>query len=843
MGLVTTSSYDQANAQAQKEPIIACIIEGSPYIFSSNYLFTDLKYDDPGIFYDGTYQYDGLRPVDRTKNIPLIDRKGSFSTISQKLEQWDGKASIETFNLKFVDYQQLLTKLCSPGFGLDEIINKKITILFGYKTISYPDQYLTLFKGYVNNYEITQGAVVLNLTDPSGKRKQDVFTPSVSKITVDVLSTDTIINVDSTDNFYRTILNAKGVADPTVTIGLILNSAEVVTFTNANILSQTQIQVTRAQYGTIAQAFKIGDKVESFIHFNDNPISIALKMMLSGWNGPCFKNIALRGIINTDGFGILNDSITFGSGVDVVRDYGLNIGDFVTISGSTQGANNAVFTVADFAYNNRTIIVAEKGILIQEDPVGGANLSALLAIRSKYDTYPVLAGLSLTTDDVLVSRHEYLRDTFISTQFELSINGGEPSGKTFIETHLFKPVGAYALTQGARISLGATHPPLSQDLTKILSPSNVVDPSKIVVRRGVDTRFFYNAVLFEYAYDVLNDKFLRSLEIDDADAMTRMGKSSVLKIECRGFPDSDYSRAQMLARAKRLLQRYKYAAETISLDTNFGTGHSIDGGDTVVLTDTTPPILKISNTETGERGIYSRVMEVQERTIRISEGKTSLTLLSNNGFNTTDRYGVISGSSKIDGTMPASTTSFWIKDSFGAKFPGAEYKKWQDYQGHKIIVHDNNWTVSGVSTFTLDKNNPYKINLDSVLSFVPGNDYIFEFSPYDDTDPAINALAKSQFVFFDSSVNIASASSNTVFTLQPGKSSRYTSGMVVYVQSPDGTRFSPDVKIVTIVGDVVTIGPIITGGVSSNLGFVPSANDIMQLGGFKDGPSAGYRLI
>jgi hypothetical protein len=71
---------------------------------------------------------------------------------------------------------------------------------------------------------------------------------------------------------------------------------------------------------------------------------------------------------------------------------------------------------------------------------------------------------------------------------------------------------------------------------------------------------------------------------------------------------------------------------------------------------------------------------------------------------------------------------------------------------------------------------------------------------------------------------------------------KYQVGMVIYVQKPDGSLTSPDLKITNISGDIITVGPVIDGGPTNNLGFVPANGDLVQLGGFKDG-GRGYRFI
>ena len=827
MALKTTANYDQANASPSKEPVLVLEIEGVPFVFGSSEVFTTLRYDDPGIYYDGTYIYDGLRPLDPSKQKPLIDRQGSASTISQKLEQWDGRASVETFNIKLVDYQQIVTQICSPGVIIPEILNAKVRVFYGFKNISYPDDYMLLFRGYINDVKIGQGYVNFTFTDPSSQRKQYIFSDATSELTADILATDTTLTVTSTTDFYRTITNAKGVSDPGVTIGLVLDNKEIVTFTNADIISDTQVNVVRGQFGTVAANFASGVQITMFIQMSDNPINIALKTQLSGWNGPFVSGVSLRGIVNTDDGSTRANSITFDQGVDLERDYGLTAGDFIILSGSPNAGNNAVWTIADITNSNRTAVVLESG-LVQENPT----VVTTAAFRSKYDVYPVDAGISLIPDDLSVSQFESIRDTFVQVNFVIQKISQETSAKTWIETDLLKAVGGYSLTQGARISMGITQAPLTSELTQTLDATNVVDAKSIVVERGINSRFFYNEVYFQYDYDVIQNTFFRSLRYIDADAQARLKQVAVLQIDCKGLVDDANSAAFLAQRAARILQRYKYSAETITLSTFFGVGNKIDAGDSIILTDFSTPSLQIADTTTGQRGIYNRIMEVQERSIDITRGVTKMTLLSNNGYALTDRYAVVGPASMI---VSGTTTSITIEDSFAVPFPGAEYKKWTDYQGARVRIHNFDYSNDATATFTLDVANPYIMHLGSALPFTPGAGYVVEFEAYDDTNATINSLEKASFVSLDPSSTVFSASSQSVLVLNSGYSTRYQAGMTVYVMSPDGTtRFSPDTQIQSVIGDVLTF--------VTPLGFVAQNGDIVQLGGFKDG-GAGYRLL
>lgn len=828
MAKITTPNYDIANLNTLKRPLIVMTFDGLPYSFSSGDVYSTLRYGDPGINYGDGYIYGGLRKLGKDKIKDWIDIKSGQTTISQRIEPWDGKSSVQTMNITLIDVNKEVTKLISPGVGgLTEILNKRVTIKFGYQTVSFPEDYVTIFYGYVNNISAKEGKITFEFTDPSSKRKQEIFNESTATLVGAISPTDTTITLSSTSNRYIPVLDGLNVSDPTLTYGINIGD-EIITYLPSNVSGNTITSVVRGARNTTASSHSIGDQVKYYLGIEDDPISISLKMMLSGWNGPWIEQLPCRGIINTDDGFTLNDSITGSQDVNFERDYGLVADDYVILSGFTIPTNNGTFRIESFQKEGRTIVVREKGVLLQENP----GTPGVIAFRSKYDTYPISAGLSLSPIDVYVDRHEYFKDTFVQQTFLFDIVGREKNAKEFIEKQLMQPISGYSLTQNSKISMGMTHPPLADDLTKFIDHTNVVDPKAIEVNRGLNNRMFYNAIFFEYAYDVIKDEYKKSLRVIDADSIKRMNQVSTLNIQIKGLPDSVESETFLRQRAQRILLRYRYGAETISVSTLFGTGHLIDAGDIIVLSDRQPnPMLNISNTSTGERGVVNRIMETLDRSIGITSGQTKVKLLSNNGFEFSDRYGVIAPSSLV-GTI-IDNKSFIIIDSFGAKFPGREWLKWQKYQGLKIKIHDSNYTRVGVSTFSLDKSNPYQINLDTALSFVPQVGDIVEFDDYDETSSSSQSAIKNRYVSLDRVSTILSGSSSTVFTLDSGLGALYSPGLACYVQSPDGTRLSSNLKTISIIGDIVTVGALVPGG-DSDLGFTPQPGDYFKLGGFRD---------
>jgi hypothetical protein len=247
-------------------------------------------------------------------------------------------------------------------------------------------------------------------------------------------------------------------------------------------------------------------------------------------------------------------------------------------------------------------------------------------------------------------------------------------------------------------------------------------------------------------------------------------------------------------------------------------------------------------------------MEVQERSIDLGQGTAKLVLLSNNGFSSTDRYGVIGPGSNLDPSFTQTTSliriiesSFTTYTSSGQpivtkQYKGAEYEKWKPYNGSVIKVYNDDFTHVATATYTQDSIDPYKMHLSPALPFTPSAPtYHIQFEDYDDSSASINSLAKAQFDSWTPSSPILSASSQNIFVLQSGYASRYAVGMIIYVQSPDCTRYSPNLKITSVIGDVISVGQIQLGSPSS-LGFTPQNGDLVQLGGFHDSVGS-YKLV
>src|SRR5271169_1301284 len=144
-----TPNYLTYNEETTKLLVIAVQIEGLSTILTSSNLYTRVRYGDPGVVYgEPGLVYGGLLPYSDYKAI-LDTQKGSY-TLQQKIEPEQGRSSVSMLTLTFIDYQQFMTQLISPGVILDDILGKQVKVYLGFQDISFPEDFSLIFRGRIS---------------------------------------------------------------------------------------------------------------------------------------------------------------------------------------------------------------------------------------------------------------------------------------------------------------------------------------------------------------------------------------------------------------------------------------------------------------------------------------------------------------------------------------------------------------------------------------------------------------------------------------------------------------------------------------------------------------------
>lgn len=909
-------NYLNFNTEQTKEVAVVVQIEGVSDLLSTvplgqrvYYGFPGIKYGDPGLVYGG------LKPLDNVKS--YLSLEGSTLSISQKLEPEQGRASVSTMTLSFIDKDQYMTQLLSPGIVVDDIIGKGVKVWLGFQQTSYPDDFFIVFRGKITQFDVQSGRVSFQTSDPNVGRRQYVFSPMA---TTKLLGSSKIIeSVDPATDEISSILH--GFTDGTViqlsttkTLPSPLNpqqdyfvvSSALNTFKLSDTLAGSPIDITSLGEGALAAYvvqvgpaattipvaaisdfhqqilgpdatydpsiktyIKIEDEfieypaggvnvglnrfegcvrgarhtlpashapgtdVTAYLQIEDNAIVMALKLMLSGWNGPWKTSEPLQhvGFIDDPLLGEPLTAIVLGTKKDAVRDYGLAVGEYITLAGCTNPANDKTVRVVGFSdlfKDPRRIVYTDSTFIAEPNSPG------LMSFRSQFDTLPITCGVNLTPDDVDIAEHINLRDTYLSqvTDSYRFLISQQESCKSFIETELFLPSAAYSLTRQGRLSVGYTKPPLADQRFQVLSSENVLEPAAIKVNRGTNNRKFFNVIQFNYDFNDAGDP-TQIATSGDVDSLSIIKLQGVLPITTRGAR-TDLGFLDVVDRRTRfLLSRYKRGAYLFNAKVNWEVGSQIEAGD-VLAFDDRDGILQIPNFATGQRGLGLQLCEVIDRTFDIKTGQISLGLVLGVSSEADDRFGTISPSSLT--TTGSTTTIVRIKESFGEYFINNEQKKWTDYFGLPIIVHSYDWSVSEVVTLVgLDPGDDHGLLVTPPLSFTPPPDYVIDIANYPTSaDPEEDKLYKLVHAFIDPTVTVVSGTSATVFDVGGGDVAKFLVGAKILIHNTDFSILSPEVKVLSVVGTTITT--------DATLGFTPAAGQKVELIGFADGGGA-YRFI
>lgn len=816
--------------------MIVVQIDGVPDLITSGPLLKRVRYGDAGLRYgDPGLIYGGLTPVTNFKSLLSLD---SSMTISQKIEPEQGRGSVSMLTLSFTDKDGYFSKLISPGVIVDEPMgNKFVKIYLGYQNTSFPEDFLISMRGFISGTTYGAGKVSIQISDPNIKRRAQIcFTPK-TKLTSPINSSTLSIPVVKTDGFYDHVLGPDLTYDTTIKTYLTIDD-EVMEYGPGALLGTSVNVSSRGARSTSSASHSAGATVENSLQVQGNLVDLALKFMLSGFNGPYKSGVSCRSIVNTldPSLGNISNAVLLPENVDAILDLGLTIGDYMTVSGSSFGNDKTVVVIdilPALTRQNR-LILCDQDFTV-ESPATGVSL----AFRSRYDTFPVICGAKMAPYEVDVTTHVSVRNLYLAqNENRMRFYIKEPFAlKSFIETELFLPVSAYSITRYGQVSIALTKPPIADQKFITISKDNVLDPQNVLVTRSINNRRYFNEVQYTFDFDDSgNDQSTESFL--DTESLSKVSISTPLPITSKGLRTDLGAESFIKRRGKFLLRRYKDAAFELNYKVNWATASQLEVGDVVLVKD--EGNLHIINFADGTRNIDTALFEVIQRQLDIKSGQGNITLLSSLGVEVTDRFATISPSSLV--VAGSTTTAIKIKDSFGAIFPRNEKKKWVPYIGLPIFVHSPDYSnISNEVTLTgFDPADNYKMLVDPPLSYTPAVDDIVEIGKYDTgSDPNVNKLYKIVHAYLDPSVTVVSGIDDFNFFVSPSDATLFNlTGLagVILIHNTDYSIMSPEVKLTAI--DTGT-GQITT---SSSLGFTPAAGQKVELIGFKDGGGA-YRFI
>lgn len=721
MAFELTPNTESVLAQVQKEPNLVLEIEGISKLFGAVLIKKYVRIGDPGLIIGdpdvnpNAFFIGGLNAVANQTDVISFD--GTSTTINQTLNIDKGEgSSVSSLSLALID-DGTITEIISPGFLIDDILQAKCKVYLGFANVAWPEDFITIFRGVVTDVASDAGKIVLQVSHPDDKKRGTLYKKVDTALNGSITSGQTTIALDSTANMLLPILGPDGLIDPSFTAAVRIGD-EIISYTG--ISGNNLTGCSRGYLFTTPAAHADNAEVSTYYRLKGGCIDLALKLMSSGVNGNYLSGVAISKFNETDGVTVPN--CIYFDGIDVKAKYNISVGDYVSTSGSSFGANNVTLKqITDLAQTDNGSYLVIDGVSFVNESIATSSVS----FRSQYDTLP--DGLKFTNDEIDIDEHLRLFQLFLSSvTYDFYLKDTIENVNEFIEKEIYSPAAAYSLPRKSRASVGYHIGPIPGQNIVVLDETNLKNPSKIKIKRSTN-RYFYNEIVYKFDEDELEERFLTGRITISADSKNQIkGYNKTLKIQSKGLRIADQGATIAASQSDRRLKRYRFAAEQFTLEPMFGDGFNLEIGDIFILNGDN---LKLPDIKTGAKGMEARFLEVQNRSLNIKTGDIKVEAVDTS-FNGAARYGLISPSSKV--ATGISTTQFIIKRSFSEKFDELEYRKWKNLVGTSIRVR--NADFSSVSDTILVSADSNMITVSPALSFTPSVDMVMELTNYDDPD-------------------------------------------------------------------------------------------------------------
>lgn len=806
---LTVGAKDKQNMTRQ-EPSLVLEIDGYSGVFGMHKLLKYTRIGASGLYIDGTWTI-GSTYTDSTVQ-DWISLDGTTSTISQQLLQdKGGTSSITSFQISLIDYNELVTALVSPGVVLDDVLGREAFVYLGYKDTLFPQDYVLLFNGIIDEVE-SSGVIKLNVANPEQKKRQDIFPNIETELNGNITNSQTTIPVNNVANLY---LPVTGSLETYVRI-----DDEIIRYTGLNTTTNELTGCTRAQFGTIAAAHDDDTSVSSFLRLQGEAITLALQLMLSGPDQYYRTGYPVSNF-GVDGDGNVNLQGIYFAGVDMVTKWGLTVGSFITTTGAANAANNVTLrTINSIDVNAQGTFITISGTALVIE--GGT--SATASLKSQYNVLP--DGLGMGAHQVDIDEFNRIETLFVGQipNYDFYLTD-TVQAKDFIDREVLFPANLFSLPKKGKSSVGVVSPPLALATLPQLNADRVTRPNSIRIKRSIG-KYFYNTAIYKFNFDAVEtDKPLSGYIRIDADSQNQIPVGTkAITIVSKGLRNTTDTQTIVGLNSRRILEKYKYAAEAITLSCFYSVGFNIDVGDVVLFGD---QAFDLPDSTNGVRGFEPRLCEVINKSMNIVNGTVDLTIIDTS-YLASGRYGIFSPASVLG--SGSTTSSLIITDSFGTASPDIEKNKWQPYIGENILIHSDDYATTYSSTILgFNPANNYQMLIDPVPSAPPAG-YVVDVAFYPaSTDPQIQFALKNVFVFADPSVAVTSGTSSTVFNVGAGDVGKFVLGAQIMLHNADYSVQSPEVKVSAISGTQITV--------DRSLGFTPSSTYQVELIGF---PDAGY---
>ncbi len=656
---------------------------------------------------------------------------GTTTTLSQTIKQDTGEGStVSRYQIAVVDKDGVITELISPGKVVTDVLGKKCRVWFGFVESAWKEDYIIMHRGFIRSIKSKAGVIKFDIAHADLKKKNDIFVTGETALSAPLTDVETTtMNVDDSTNFLEKITGPNGLIDDTFNTYVRIDD-EVIEYETKGAGVFTTL--TRGAFGTTAASHSVDASIASVYQLGvTDAMDIALKVLLSGKEGPYKTDVNAANFVRVDNSTLVSNAILFKQ--DIVLNYNVQIGDFLSAVGALNGANNVVNAEIVAITENSAgtyVTLADTVSLVEE-----VSTDAEVSFRSQFDVWPTGAGLALDNDFVDIDEHKRIQRLFLSS-FEYDFRLTETTeAKEFLQAQLYNPASCFELPRKAQASVGIHTPPLPGSRIKDISKNTVLNADKLELSRST-TEEFFNTINYKFEEDLENE-FRRGEIFISADSIARLpdvGNKS-LTIEAKGMREILSAKNLADQAATRRLNKYKFGAEFVNgINLDLSTGWDVEGGDAVVLDI---PSLEMSDTVNATRGTGdSRVFDIKNKKFNTKTGVVTIDVVDSNADKDA-RYGLISGCSFIKSGI--NNISWIIQPSFNTdRFGNDEWRKWTDFVGASVLIRSSDFTTTGTGTLSSIAGNT--ITVSSTIGFVPAAGFVMELDKYSNQPDSVKLL-------------------------------------------------------------------------------------------------------
>lgn len=711
---LTVSQRTLTAAEAiQKTPVLVLCIDGLDTKYGTSTIFELIKIGDPGLLIDGTWVIGGQRALDNQE--ALLSMSDSTNTIRQTLDVDKGRGStISSMELGLVDFDNKVTELIAPGILVEDILGAKAQVYMGFEGVPF-SEFNLIFRGNVDDVKSSPGLVKINLAHPDNKKRQLIAPKTETKITAAINNSQTtgIILEDADEIILPT-------ADSSF-VSYVRIEDEIIEFTGIT-LGNELTGVVRGSLFTTAVSHSIDTDLVSFYTLEGTAMDLALKIMLS--NGPEYwvENVEIQNFVQLPDASLVDNAIYF-EGVDIQEKYGVTIGDYCTVTGASNGANNFVNRVVT------GVIETDSGFYIQVDGaalVTETDSPAVIKFKSQYATLPI--GLGMSPDEVDVAEHLRIQQLFLSSfEYKFYLKESIDNAQDWLEQEIYKPASAYSLPRRARSSVGFMSQPIPSEDSVTITSTDVVKPQNLTIRRTT-AKAFFNHIVYKFEQDTLEDKFLRGRINRSQTSLDRIKVGTkALVIQSLGMRESLNAINLADLSSDRRLKRYEFGAEFFeNVELTFGKGFRIEIGD-VILFD--PSGLKVSDIVSGTRDKPVKLFSVENKTMNLKTGQIQLHIVDTS-YDNQARYALYGPASRIK--VGLSSTQFIIEPipQLPKTYGTNEWQRWSRFPDVAVKIRSEDFTTRFFQT-VITNISGNTITVAGPMGFTPQPGDTMELADYD----------------------------------------------------------------------------------------------------------------